>query len=164
MPWKETCRMDERMRFVMSCEAGEEDFSALCRRWGVSRKTGYKWLERYRALGPVGLVDFARAPHTHPNETAEPLCERVIAVRRAHPRWGPKKIRAWRADREPEVVWPAASTIGHILKRAALVVPRQRRRRRHRRPGRCGCCSPHARREYGARLLPARAHRPAPTR
>lgn len=129
MPWRETCRMDERMRFVLSCEAGEESFSALCRGYGVSRRTGYKWLERYGASGPVGLVDRSRAPHAHPNGTAEALCERVIAVRRAHPRWGPKKIRAWLAERDPAVVWPAASTIGHILTRADLVVPRQRRRR-----------------------------------
>ncbi len=94
MGWRETCAMDERMRFVLSCAAGEESFSALCRGYGVSRRTGYKWLERYRASGPVGLVDRSRAPHAHPNGTAEPLCERVIAVRRAHPRWGPKKIRA----------------------------------------------------------------------
>ena len=129
MGWKETCRMRERMRFVMSCEAGEGSFSALCRGYGVSRKTGYKWLERYRASGSVGLVDLSRAPHSHPNGTAEPLCERVIAVRRAHPRWGSKKIRAWLEEREPALVWPAASTIGHILERADLVVPRQRRRR-----------------------------------
>jgi len=129
MGWKETCRMRERMRFVMSCEVGEESFSALCRGYGVSRKTGYKWLERYRASGPLGLVDLSRAPHSHRNGTAEPLCDRVVAVRRAHPRWGPKKIRAWLEEREPAIVWPAASTIGHILERADLVVPRRRRRR-----------------------------------
>jgi transposase InsO family protein len=95
----------------------------------VSRKSGYKWLERYRALGVVGLVDLSRAPRTHPQATAAPVCERVIAVRRVHPRWGPKKIRAWLAEREPETAWPAVSTIGHILKRAELVVPRRRRRR-----------------------------------
>ena len=61
MPWRETCPMDERMRFVLACEAGEESFSELCRGYGVSRKTGYKWLDRYRALGPVGLVDRSRA-------------------------------------------------------------------------------------------------------
>src|SRR5512135_850464 len=84
MPWRETCAMDERMRFVLSCEAGEESFSALCRGYGVSRRTGYKWLERYRAAGPVGLVDRSRAPHAHPNGTAESVGERLIAVRRAH--------------------------------------------------------------------------------
>ena len=129
MPWRETCRMDERMRFVLSCAAGEESFSQLCRGYGVSRRTGYKWLDRYRAFGPVGLVDRSRAPHSHRHGTAKSLCERVIAVRRAHPRWGPKKIRAWLEEREPAVVWPAASTIGHILARADLVVPRRRRRR-----------------------------------
>src|SRR5512147_329249 len=81
MPWRETCAMDERMRFVLSCEAGEESFSALCRGYGVSRRSGYKWLERYRAAGPVGLVDRSRAPHAHPNGTAEALCERVICIR-----------------------------------------------------------------------------------
>jgi putative transposase len=129
MSWRETCRMDERMRFVLSCEAGEESFAAVCRGYGVSRKTGYKWLERYRASGAVGLVDRSRAPHAHPNGTAEAVCERVIAVRRTHPRWGPKKIRAWLAQREPTSVWPAASTLGNILARADLVVPRRRRRR-----------------------------------
>ena len=52
--------MDERMRFVLSCAAGEESFSQLCRGYGVSRRTGYKWLDRYRAFGPVGLVDRGR--------------------------------------------------------------------------------------------------------
>jgi hypothetical protein len=86
-------------------------------------------LERYRAFGPVGLVDRWPAPRSHPNGTAEAVCERVIAVRRAHPRWGPKKTRAWLGEREPAVTRPSASTIGHILKRAELVVPRRRRRR-----------------------------------
>jgi hypothetical protein len=73
MGWRETCAMDERIRFVMSCAAGEESFSALCRGYGVSRRTDY----RSRAFGPVGLVDRSRAPHSHPNGTAEATCERV---------------------------------------------------------------------------------------
>ena len=85
MPWRETCAMDERMRFVLSCEAGDESFAEVCRGYGVSRKTGYKWLDRYRATGPLGLVDRSRTPHSHPNGTAEALGERLIAVRRAHP-------------------------------------------------------------------------------
>src|SRR5512143_2782823 len=73
MPWRETCRMDERMRFVLCCAAGEESFLQLCRGYGVSRRTGYKWLDRYRAFGPVGLVDRSRAPHSHRHGTAKSL-------------------------------------------------------------------------------------------
>ena len=129
MPWKETCSMDERMRFVLACEAGAESFSALCRGYGVSRRIGYKWLRRYRALGVQGLVDRSRAPSSHPNATAQTVCERVIALRRAHPRWGPRKLHAWLMEHEPAVAWPAASTIGDILARAQLVARRRRRRR-----------------------------------
>ncbi|MFL5259014.1 MAG: helix-turn-helix domain-containing protein, partial [Hyphomicrobiales bacterium] len=62
MGWKETCAVDERMRFVMAAEQCEEPFAVLCRRFGVSRKTGYKWLERYDSEGVTGLVDRSRAP------------------------------------------------------------------------------------------------------
>ena len=88
MPWKETCAVDERMRLVLAVEAGEESMAALCRRFGISRRVGYKWLGRYRAAGVAGLVDRSRAPLCHPQAVPTAIAERCLAVRRAHPTWG----------------------------------------------------------------------------
>ena len=129
MAWKETCAVDERMRFVLAVEAGEESMAALCRRFGVSRRIGYKWLGRYRAAGVAGLVDRSRAPLCHPQAVPTAIAERCLAVRRAHPTWGPVKVRAWLERQQPEVGWPVASTIGALFDREGLTVKRRRRRR-----------------------------------
>jgi len=88
MGWMETCAVDERVRFVMAVESQEEPFAVVCRRFGVSRKTGYKWLARYETDGVNGLLDQSRAPHDHPQAIAAAIRERCLAVRRAHPTWG----------------------------------------------------------------------------
>jgi putative transposase len=129
MPWRETCAVDERRRFVLAAEAGEEAFAALCRQFGISRHHGYKWLERWRAEGAAGLVDRSRAPLNHPQAVAEELAEACLAARRAHPTWGPVKVRAWLERRHPGRAWPAASTIGALFDRAGLTVKRRPRRR-----------------------------------
>jgi putative transposase len=129
MGWMETCAVDERMRFVMSCEAGEESFAGVCRRFGVSRRIGYKWLGRYREEGVAGLADRSRAPIHHPQEVSAEIALRCLAVRRAHPTWGPVKVRAFLERRAPEMRWPAASTIGTLFDREGLTVKRRRRRR-----------------------------------
>jgi len=129
MVWKETCAVDERMRFVLAVAAGEEPVAALCRCFGISRRTGYKWLGRYEAAGVGGLVDHSRAPLTHPRAVPAAVAERCLAVRRAHPSWGPVKVRAFLARREAEVAWPAASTIGALFDGAGLTVKRRLRRR-----------------------------------
>jgi putative transposase len=129
MGWMETCAMDERMRFVVAMERQEEPLAALCRRFGVSRKSGYKWLERYRAEGLAGLADRSRAPLRHPQEVSRAVAERCLLVRRAHPTWGPVKVRAFLERREPETGWPAASTIGALFDREGLTVKRRLRRR-----------------------------------
>ena len=85
MGWMETCAVDERMRFVMAIEQRDEAFAMVCRRFGVSRKTGYKWLARYRDAGVEGLRDRSRAPLHHPHAIADAIAERCLAVRRAHP-------------------------------------------------------------------------------
>jgi transposase InsO family protein len=126
MPWMETSSMKERARFCVEVEAGDESFAALCRRYGVSRKTGYKWWTRYQAEGPLGLSDQNRAPSVHPNETPAEVVEQILEVRRSHPSWGPKKIVAWLLRNEPEVATPVASTVGQILKRHGVVSPRRR--------------------------------------
>src|SRR6266702_2947523 len=129
MGWMETCAVDERMRFVMAIEGQEEAFAAVCRRFGVSRKTGYKLLGRYREAGVQGLTDWSRAPLNHPQAIAQEIAEPCLAVRRAHPTWGPVKVRAWLERRAAEIAWPAASTIGALFDREGLTVKRRLRRR-----------------------------------
>jgi len=129
MGWMETCAMDERMRFMMAIEGREEAFAAACRRFGVSRKTGYKWLERYHEMGVEGLVDRSRAPLNHPQGMTDEIVEGCLLVRRAHPTWGPVKVRAWLKRRAPETRWPAPSSIGELFDREGLTVKRRLRRR-----------------------------------
>ena len=129
MVWKETCVVDERMRFVLAVEAGDVSKAALCREFGISRRVGYKWLSRYREAGVAGLSDRSRAPLTRPGAISAALAERCLSVRRAHPTWGPLKVRAWLLRREPSVVWPSASSIGMLFDREGLTVKRRRRRR-----------------------------------
>lgn len=125
----ETRAVDKRLRFVSAVEVGEETMAALCRRFDLSRKSGYKWLERYRAEGLCGLADRSRAPHERPRTLALDLAERCVAVRHAHPTWGPVKVRAWLERRAPTMAWPAASTIGALFEREGLTVKRKLRRR-----------------------------------
>jgi putative transposase len=121
--------MEERFKLVQEYKADEESLTEVCRRYGISRKTGYKWLERYQNGGIEGLQDQSRAPHSHPNEVGKEVAEEVLDLRRQHPHWGPAKLRARLQRKAPEVVWPAASTIGEMLKRAGLTVPRKLHRR-----------------------------------
>ena len=129
MPWKSTSPEVEQTRFIQRWERGGETFSELCRAFGVSRKTGNKRVQRFRAWGWEGLGDLSRAPHAHPNQTRPDVVERLIMARRDHPTWGPKKLVAWLRDREPTVSWPAPSTVGDLLDRAGLVRRRKPRRR-----------------------------------
>ena len=124
-----TCAVEERMRFVMAVKEGQEPFAAMCRRFGASRKSGYKWLERYEELGVEGLSDRSRAPHHHPHAIAEQIVEQCLAVRRAHPSWGPLKVRAYLERQHPSEDWPVASTIGALFDREGLTVKRKLRRR-----------------------------------
>jgi putative transposase len=129
MPWKETCIMDARLMFIAECLVGELPMTALCERHGISRKTGYKWLKRYREDPDDGLCDHSRAPHRPAHGMDEALAEAILALRRRRPHWGPRKLRARLERDEPERGWPASSTIGDLLKREGLVV--EGRRRRH---------------------------------
>jgi transposase InsO family protein len=129
MPWRETHVMDERMSFIVDWQREELSMAALCRRYGVSRKTGYKWLDRFEAFGLEGLKDHSSAAHRHPNEVVAEVAAAVIGVRAAHPSWGPKKIKAWLSMKQPQTVWPAPSTIAELLDRRGLV--RHRRKRHH---------------------------------
>lgn len=129
MPWKRTCPMDQRFRFVAAAREGIISMAALCRRFGISRKTGYKWLTRYETEGMDGLKERSRAPCTVPHITPKEVVDIVVKTREAHPFWGPKKLKAWLEGRHTGMRIPAASTIGDILKREGLTSSRRRRRR-----------------------------------
>lgn len=126
MPWTETCALEERARFVVECGLQELSMAELCRKYGISRKTGYKWLARADAGGLASLSDLSRAPRMHPNELPAELEEAIVALRQDHPTWGPRKLRELLKGGDR---LPAASTIGDLLKRRGLAVPRKLRRR-----------------------------------
>jgi transposase InsO family protein len=128
MPWEETCAMEERLKFVAACLAGDEPMAWICERFGISRKTGYKWLERFRVAGPSGLEDRPRA-RLEPARMAPDLRDAILALRRDKPHWGPLKLRAKLGERHPELIWPAASSIGDLLRRLGLNQSRRLRRR-----------------------------------
>jgi len=121
--------MDQRMKFVVCYLEHELPMAALCREFGISRKTGYKFISRYIEEGIDGLKDRSRSRHSHPNAISDALERIVLEARNNHPSWGPKKLRAWLMRRDSSVSWPAASTIGEILTRHGLTVPRRRSRK-----------------------------------
>ena len=129
MGWRETHVQDERLRFIEQVEAREQTLAELCRRYGISRKTGYKWLERYEQEGLAGLADRSRRPRHQPRAVDEETIGAILEARGRYPSWGERKIQAWLARERPEREWPAASTIGAILKRYGLTRPGKRRRR-----------------------------------
>lgn len=129
MPWTDTDPMTERHKFILAREEGLFTMTELCERFGISRKTGYKWLNRYRKGGVEALQDRSRAPKHCPHQTSKAVQELVIEARRAHPRWGPRKLLDYLGPRHPEVNFPAPSTVGDILKREGLVEPRRPQRR-----------------------------------
>src|SRR6266851_5219129 len=135
MPWQGVCPMELRMRLVNALVAEEDSMTALCAEYGVSRKTGYKWLMRFRAQGPAGLAERSRAPQVVPWAVTQAQTEAIIAMRRQHPSWGPKKLRAKLLARAPAQHWPAQSTIGDLLQREGLSQRRKRRRRATPTPG-----------------------------
>lgn len=134
MPWMETCPVKEKMRFVVTHGTGLYTMTELCERFGVSRKTGYKWVGRFGEEGPAGLSDRDRRPHHSPNQTTDEIRTLLIEARRQHPRWGPEKLLDVVGRNHPELELPARSTVAAILKREGLVTGR-RRRRRHTHPG-----------------------------
>lgn len=128
MPWKETCAMNERLGFVLEVERGERTVSELCRVFGISRKTGYKFLDRYHELGPASLDDRSRAPHIHPNAMSKETAAAIVRLRRRFADWGPVKLLDWLERHRPDLVLPAPCTAAALLKREGLVKPCARKR------------------------------------
>ena len=128
--------MKERVKFLLEWERqwqaseGRVLMAPLCRAFGVSRPTGYLWVSRYEEVGHdlKAALERSKRPHSSPHTIASKVAERVVAIRRRFPQWGPKKLRAWLISYQPKETWPAASTIGRILNAAHLTKPRKKRR------------------------------------
>lgn len=121
MPWQERGTMSLRREFCELASRDGANVSELCRRFAISRKTGYKWLARYQAEGGVGLVDQPRRPEVSPRLSDAAIVERVLALRTTHPTWGGRKLKRRLEDQGEEA--PAASTITEILRRAGCLDP-----------------------------------------
>ena len=128
MPWRQMTLMYERNRFVFEMERGGCTFAELCDRYGIARKTGYKWLARYQELGLQGLRDRSRAPHTSPLKTPLWVEELLVSERHKHPTWGPAKLLEMLRIQHGIKDLPARSTAALILKRHGLVKQRKRYR------------------------------------
>lgn len=122
MPWQERNRMSLRLEFVRFAQQEGANVAALCRQFGIARKTGYKWLGRYAAAGPAGLADRSRRPRRAPARTGPAVEQRVLDLRARHPAWGGRKLRRRLQDLGHAAV-PAASTITAILHRHGLIDP-----------------------------------------
>src|SRR5262245_37378335 len=134
MTWRETSLMDQRTQFIADHLRDMQSMSELCAAYGISRKTGYKWIDRYLRQGPAGLEERSRRPGRSPNETSAEIVSAILEARRRHPRWGGKKLLARLHKRHPRWVLPGRSTACDILSRHGMV-PLHRQRRRLEHPG-----------------------------
>lgn len=116
MPWKETKVSEERRRFIELYRLGVYPLASLCREFGISRPTAYKYIDKYERFGEEGLKDLPRSPHTHPNTTPEEVVQTVLALRCRYPHRGAPKIKRILERDHPDIRWPAESTIGRILR------------------------------------------------
>jgi transposase InsO family protein len=123
MPWKIHDQVSQRLELVALAPGGSVTFTALCARFGVSRKTGYKYLANYRARGIAGLLDQPRSASRRSNQTARRVEKRIVALRGKHPTWGPRKLKQRLQVLGSEAASPAHSTFGRILSRCGCIAP-----------------------------------------
>ncbi len=118
---------DQRVQFIADYQRDEFDVADLARRFGISRKTAYKWIDRYEVAGPEGLVDRSRRPSHCPHETPASIVAALLDVRRHHPTWGAKKLLKVVGVRHPTWTLPGRSTVCDLLDRAGLITTSRRR-------------------------------------
>lgn len=121
--------MNLRMRFVTDWQRDCWTMTELCADYQISRKTGYKWVDRFKTAGPRGLHDGPRRPAHSPWATDPALVEMLVALRMRHPRWGARKLLAVAARHDQQAAWPSRSTVCALLKARGLVASRHRRNR-----------------------------------
>ena len=129
MPFLETCRMEECVGMLLEYASGNWSVTELCRRYGVSRDTFYEWRKRRDSGDAKWFADRSHAPLQCPHRTDRARVETIVALRRRFPHMGPRKLLALLERRHSGQEWPAASTIGDLLKQAGLITPQKRRRR-----------------------------------
>jgi len=129
MPWTQASAPDMRLQFIADYQNTLFSFADLCRRYGISRKTGYKWLERYEREGPAGLLDRTHRTRACPHATPAHVRDALLELRRKHPTWGAEKLLTLLGEAQPSWPLPSCSTAHEILKRHGLV--KRRRRRPH---------------------------------
>ena len=129
MPWKVSGVVEKRKQFIEEWLSEEWTMTELCLRHEITRQAGYNTIARYQREGWRGLEEQSRAPRRHPNQTPVKIEQQIVERRQAHMRWGPRKLKAVLEREWPEVNWPAASTMGELLRREGLVVARKKRRR-----------------------------------
>lgn len=134
MPWSQTSPMDQKIQFISHYLRGGLAFVELCEQFGISRKTGYKWLDRYLRQGVEALEDRSRRPRSSPNQTPTAVVNALLETRRKHPSWGAKKLLAFVGRHHPAWDLPHRSTVCDLLKRHGMV-PKQRQSRRIGHPG-----------------------------
>jgi transposase InsO family protein len=130
MPWQELLPVDLRMQFANEWDAGCWSMTELCADYRISRKTGYKWLQRYELAGFAGLHDQSRRPHHSPQATDPALVEQLVTLRIKHPTWGARKLLAVARRRDPDAAWPSRSAVCDLLNARALIRRRPKRYRR----------------------------------
>ena len=129
MPFRERCILEERIAMMRDFDTGYFTVTELARRYGISRETFYVWKARHDSGDASWFDDVSRAPCHCPQSTDRKQIAAIVALRRRFPNFGPKKIRARLEMDKPGIIWPAASTIGDILKREGLITSKARRRR-----------------------------------
>lgn len=130
MPWINGSLLSTRERFVLAVLARQEPFAQICRHFRIVRSTGYKWLYRFRKSGRLGLGNRSRRPHHSPRQLALRWQTALRQLRRRHPTWGPRKLRARLRQLHPRGRLPVARTLGRWLRRLQLVPAKPRHQRR----------------------------------
>ena len=128
MPWRDSSPMDLKTQFIADYLRQTLSISELCHHYNISRKTGYKWVDRYLDNGATGLEDRSRRPHGCPHQTPAKIVEAIVEARRHHPTWGAKKLLKILSARRPDCDWPSRTTVCDILSRHGLTKKPRRRR------------------------------------
>lgn len=129
MPWRNIKPMDQKIKMISDWCERDDNITSLAQKYGLSRKTVYKWVKRYEAEGLDGLKDQDRAPKQRSNKTPDDIIKSLVEEKYKHRKWGPKKIIAFLKERRPDEKWPASSTAGEWFKKFGLSKKRRIRKK-----------------------------------